>query len=154
MPTWTDRPTMKLTYQAIILFASLLFGTPAIASGMAASVLWQALTPQEQQILTPLSNDWSTLSKKQQNSYIAIAKRYPQLTPLQQQRLQERMVRWAKMTPAQRHEAREKYRSVKQLPPEKREVEIRALREKHAKKHPEAASAVLPASAVQPGPKP
>ena len=145
---------MKLTYPAVILFASLLFGMPTLATGMVVSVPWQELSPQQQQILAPLSNDWSALSKKQQNSYIAIAKRYPQLTPLQQQRLQERMVRWAKMTPAQRHQAREKYQSVKQLPPEKREAEIQALREKHAKKHPEAASAALPASAAQPSPNP
>ena len=145
---------MKLTYPAVILFASLLFGMPSMATAMAVSIPWQDLSPQQQQILAPLSNDWGSLSNKQQNNYIAIARRYPQLTPLQQQRLQKRMGKWAKMTPAQRQQAREKYQSVKQLPPEKREAEKQALREKHAKKHPETASAVLPASAVLTSPNP
>ena len=151
MLTSNDIHAMKFNYRAvIILLVSLLFATPSMAAGMAATVPWQELTPQQQQILAPLANDWNTLSKKQQNNFIGIAKRYPQKTPLQQQRLQERMVKWSKLTPAQRQRARDKFQSVKQLPPEKREAEKQALREKHAKKHPEAASAVLPAT---PSPK-
>jgi hypothetical protein len=138
---------MKQIFRAIIiLLASLLFVSPSIAIGMAATITWQELTPQQQQILAPLANDWGTLSKKQQNNFIGIAKRYPQLTPLQQQRLQERMVKWSKLTPAQRQRARDKFQTVKKLPPEKRKVEIQSLREKNAKKHPDASSSVQPAS--------
>jgi hypothetical protein len=140
---------MKFNYRAlIILLASLLFTAPSMATGMVVNLSWQDLTPQQQQILAPLANDWGSLSKKQQNNFIGIAKRYPQLTPLQQQRLQERMVKWSKLTPAQRQRARDKFQSVKQLPPEKREVEKQVLREKHAKKHPETASAVQPATSL------
>ncbi len=138
---------MKFNFRAtLFLLASLLLATPSMATGMAVTLSWQELTQQQQQILAPLANDWSTLSKKQQTNFIGIAKRYPQLTPIQQQRLQERMVKWSKLTPAERQRARDKFQSVKQLPPEKREAEKQALREKHAKKHPEAASAVQPAA--------
>ncbi len=143
MLTLTNNRSMKLNFRAaIILLASMLFAIPAGATGMSAKISWQELTTQQQQILAPLQNDWGSLSKRQQNNFIGIAKRYPQLTPVQQQRLQERMVKWSKLTPDQRQRARDKFQSVKQLPPEKREVEKRTLREQHAKKHPEAASAV------------
>ena len=134
----------KPTLAAIILVAALSFCLPSIALAIA----WQDLPPQQQQILAPLSKDWDSLSKKRQNSYIRIAKRYPQLTPLKQQRFQEQMVRWAKLTPAQRQKAREKYRSFNQLSPEQREAAKQALLEQHAKKHPDAASAVQPAVAT------
>jgi len=132
----------KSIIAAITLIAVLSLGLPTEA--MAAT--WQELTPQQQQILAPLANEWNTLPKKRQNNYIAIANRYPSLTPLKQQRFQEQIVRWAKLTPAQRQQAREKRKELNQLPPEKREAEIQALREKHAKKHPVAASSVPPAS--------
>jgi hypothetical protein len=140
---------MKLNIRAVILLlAALLFAAPSMATGMATTISWQELTPQQQQILAPLASDWNLLSKKQQNTFIGIAKRYPQLTQLQQQRLQERMVKWSKLTPAQRQHARDKFQSVKQLPPEKREAEKQVLREKHAKKHPEAASSIQPATSA------
>lgn len=133
---------LKLTYPLFILFAALSLCLPAIAM----AVTWQELSPQQQQILQPLSNEWDSLPKKRQNVYIGIAKRYPQLTPLKQQRFQEQIVRWAKMTPAQRQLAREKYKAFNQLPPEKREAAKQALRERHLKKHPVPASAVQAAS--------
>ncbi len=134
---------MKFNYRAtIILLVFLLFAAPSMATGMVSKISWQELTPQQQQILAPLAEDWVSLSKKQQNNFIGIAKRYPQLTQVQQLRLQERMVKWSKLTPAERQRARDKFQSVKQLPPEKRDAEKQVLREKHAKKHPEAASAV------------
>jgi hypothetical protein len=149
MLTSINNHSMKLIFRAaIFLLASLLFTAPSWATGMPVRLLWQDLTTQQQQILAPLENDWSTLSKKQQNNFIGITKRYPQLTPLQQKRLQERMVKWSKLTPAQRQQARDKFQSVKQLPPEKRAVEIQSLREKHAKKHPDAASSVQATSPI------
>ena len=151
MPTSINNYAMKLIYRAaIILLVSLLFATPSMATGMASTISWQELTPQQQEILAPLANDWNTLSKKQKDNFIGISKRYPQLTPIQQQRLQGRMVKWSKLTPAQRQRARDKFQTVKQLPPEKRAAEKQALREKHEKKHPNAASAVQPVATPSP----
>ena len=151
MPTSNEIHAMKFNYRAaIILLASLLFIPPSLATGMTVTLSWQELTPQQQQILAPLANDWGSLSRKQQNNFIGIAKRYPQLTPIQQQRLQERMVKWSKLTPAQRQRARDKFQSVKKLPPEKRAAEKQALREKHEKKHPNAASEVQQATTLSP----
>lgn len=140
MPTSINYFFSKLNIPAIALIAVCSLCLPSIAQ----ATTWQELSPQEQQILAPLANEWNALPKKRQNNYIGIAKRYPQLTPLKQQRFQEQIVRWAKLTPAQRQQAREKRKSINQLPPEKREAEIQALREKHAKKHPNPSSAVQP----------
>ena len=140
MHTSIKESCIKSTFAVIALVAVLSLCLPA----MALATTWQELTPQQQQILAPLANEWNSLSKKRQNNYITITKRYPQLSPLKQQRFQEQIVRWAKLTPAQRQQAREKYKAFNQLPPEKREAEKQALREKHAKRHPVAASAVLP----------
>jgi len=136
---------MKLILPAITLVAVLAIGLPTTAQ----ATTWQELTPQEQHILAPLASEWNALPKKRQNNYISIANRYPSLTPLKQQRFQEQIVKWAKLTPAQRQQAREKRKELNQLPPEKRAAEIQVLREKHAKKHPEAASAVLPTPPLQ-----
>jgi len=43
------------------------------------------------------------------------------MKPQEQQRLQMRMQEWAKLTPEQRRVAREKYKTIKKLPPDKRE---------------------------------
>lgn len=141
MHTSIDAP-LKLTYPPIVLLAVLSLCLPALA----VAVTWQELSPQQQQILKPLSNEWDSLPKKRQNIYIGITKRYPQLTPLKQQRFQEQIIRWAKMTPEQRQQAREKYKAFNQLPPEKREAAKQALRERHLKKHPVPASTVQSAS--------
>lgn len=142
MPTSSNPTFMRLAYPTTLLFAALLLAAPALATAQA----WSELTPQQQQALAPLSGEWNSLSERQQKNFTGIAKHYPKLTPLQQQRVHERLVRWSKLTPAQRQQARERYKSFNQLPPEKREAVKQSLRERHARKHHAATSAVQPAT--------
>lgn len=142
MRTSSNPTPMRLTYPTTLLFAAFLICAPALATALA----WTELTPQQQQALAPLSGEWNSLPEKQQKNFIGIAKHYPKLTPPQQQRVHKRLLRWSKLTPAQRQQARERYKSFNQLPPEKREAAKQTLRERHAKKHHAAASAVQPAS--------
>ena len=83
---------------------------------------WSQLTPEQQQVLAPLSSDWNNFDDLQRKKWLLTAKRYPKLKPEQQQRLQTQMRRWAELTPEQRRIARENYKKLAKQPPEKREV--------------------------------
>jgi len=81
---------------------------------------WSQLTPEQQQILAPLSSDWNNWEDRRRKKWLLLAKRYPKMKPDEQQRLQTQMKDWAKLTPAQRRIARENYKKLAKQPPEKR----------------------------------
>jgi len=83
---------------------------------------WAQLTPEQQQVLAPLSGDWKKLSERQRKKWLLLAKRYPTMKPEEQQRLQTQMQEWVKLTPKQRRVARENYKKLAKQPPEKRAV--------------------------------
>ena len=83
---------------------------------------WAQLTPEQQQILAPLANDWNNFDEPQRKKWLLLAKRYPKMKPEAQQRLQTQMKDWAKLTPEQRAMARENYKKLAKQPPEKREA--------------------------------
>lgn len=97
---------------------------------------WSQLTPEQQQILAPLANEWKDLDDKRRKKWLLTAKRYPSLTPEQQQRLQTKMQDWAKLTPEQRRIARENYKKLAKQPPEKREAVKRNWTEEQQRKQP------------------
>jgi hypothetical protein len=83
---------------------------------------WSALTPQQQQVLAPLSKDWDGMESFRRKKWLGIAQRYPTMTPEQQQRVSTQMKTWAAMTPAQRNLARETYKKLNKAPPAQREA--------------------------------
>jgi hypothetical protein len=83
---------------------------------------WSQLTPEQQQILAPLSGDWGNFDERRRKKWLLLAKRYPKMKPEEQQRLQTQMKDWAKLTPEQRRIARENYKKLAKQPPEKREA--------------------------------
>jgi hypothetical protein len=83
---------------------------------------WLQLTPEQQQILAPLSSDWNNFDDRKRKKWLLLAKRYPKMKPEEQQRLQIQMKDWAKLTPEQRSIARENYKKLAKQPPEKREA--------------------------------
>ena len=95
---------------------------------------WPQLTPEQQQILAPLANDWKNLDDRRRKKWLLLAKRYPKMKPEQQQRLQTQMQDWAKLTPEQRRVARENYKKLAKQPPEKREAVKRKWHEHQQKK--------------------
>ena len=83
---------------------------------------WSQLTPEQQQILAPLSGDWGNFDERRRKKWLLLAKRYPKMKPEEQQRLQTQIKDWAKLTPEQRRIARENYKKLAKQPPEKREA--------------------------------
>ena len=91
---------------------------------------WAQLTPEQQQILAPLANDWKNLDDRRRKKWLLLAKRYPKMKLEQQQRLQAQMRHWAELTPEQRRLARENYKKLAKQPPEKREAVKEKWRER------------------------
>ena len=106
---------------------------------------WSQLTPEQQQILAPLSGDWKSLDDRPRKKWLLLAKRYPKMKPEQQQRLQTQMRDWAKLTPEQRKVARDNYKKLAKQPPEKREAVKQKWQEHQRQKQ-------LPAQSAPPSP--
>ena len=102
----------------------------ALAAPAAAAIVvpplkqptWTELTPQQREILAPLSGEWDKLEFYRRKKWLGIAQRYPAMSAEEQVRLQRRMQAWTKLTPEERKRARESYKSLKKAPPEQREV--------------------------------
>jgi uncharacterized protein DUF3106 len=106
---------------------------------------WSQLTPEQQQILAPLSSDWNNFDERTRKKWVLLAKRYPKMKPQEQQRLQTQMKEWAKLTPEQRRIARENYKKLAKQPPEKREAVKQKWQEHQLQKQ-------IPANSAPPAP--
>ncbi|QDX80092.1 hypothetical protein B9N43_01770 [Denitratisoma sp. DHT3] len=82
---------------------------------------WKELTPQQQQILQPLAEDWDGMPLFRRKKWLGIAERYAKLTPEEQTRIQRRMKAWVRLTPDERRTVREQFKALQKAPPEKRE---------------------------------
>lgn len=112
------------------VFASLIFvlltGALLCLPAQAAAKPWPALTPMQQEALTPIVKQWDTLPDIQQKRLLATTKSYPRLSPDQKQRFLNRLAEWSKLTREQRNQAREKYKAFSKVAPDKR-AEVRKM---------------------------
>ena len=111
---------------------------------------WSQLTPEQQQILAPLSGDWGNFDERRRKKWLLLAKRYPKMKPEEQQRLQTQIKDWAKLTPEQRRIARENYKKLAKQPPEKREA-VKQKWQEHQRQAP--SKSAPPATTVPSGDK-
>jgi len=74
---------------------------------------WATLTPQQREVLAPLSGEWNNLDSYRRKKWLEIVQRYPTMTVDEQQRVQLRMKDWANLSPEEREQAREQYRMQK-----------------------------------------
>lgn len=88
-----------------------------------ARPLWQDLSQEQQQALSPLAADWDKLDAARKKKWIELTRHYSSLTPDQQARMQERMREWAKLSPEERRVARESYARAKKLEPEQKNAQ-------------------------------
>lgn len=96
---------------------------------------WKGLTPQQQQVLAPLSAEWDGYTARGRKRLIALADRYPHLKPEEQARVTARLKAWAALSREDRDKARENFRKVRKLPPEKQaEVKQKLQAERDAQK--------------------
>jgi hypothetical protein len=95
---------------------------PTTVKSQTAAVhpLWSELTPQQQQALAPLAQEWDKLDSFRKNKWLAIGNKFASMKPEEQQRVHVRMRDWVKLTPEQRRIARESYARAKKLPPEQK----------------------------------
>lgn len=114
---------------------------------------WASLSPQQQQVLTPLRRDWATIEPDRKQKWIEVARRFPALPAAERQRVQERMAEWARMTPAERGRARLQFQQSRQIPAEDRQARWEAYKALPDEEREELARRAKPASAPQAAPK-
>ena len=107
---------------ATVILALLLFFAGAIQAAPSDDPEWKQLGESEQQVLTPLKDQWSKFDPVHKRKWVAIAKSYPTLSLYQQWQLKNRIQEWAKLSPEQRDAARARYKEFEQLPPERQET--------------------------------
>lgn len=111
------------------LVAAITLACCLLAPGIAAAAqaqetrqpVWAELSPEQKQVLAPVSGQWDAMPAIQRKRLLGVAKRYPKMKPNEQQRIQTQLKDWAKLTHEERALARNKYQQLKQLPPEKRQ---------------------------------
>src|SRR5690349_6154944 len=99
----------------------LCFLLSASASAEAPQPSWEQLNRQQREVLAPLAQEWNCMDAAKRKKWLGIAKRYPKMSEREQQRAQLQMRDWYSLTPEQREIVREKYKTIKKLPPDKRQ---------------------------------
>ena len=107
-----------LTITATIALLVALINPSSAAVPSLKQPKWGELSPQQREILAPLSLEWDKLESFRRKKWLGITRRYPSLSPEEQQRMQRRMQAWVKLTPEERTQAREQFKNLKQAPPE------------------------------------
>lgn len=83
---------------------------------------WTSLSPEQQNILSPLAPPtWDTLTHLQKTRLISAARHYPKEKPEEQVRFKEHLTDWAKLPKEKRDRARQNFKSFHELPPQKKE---------------------------------
>ncbi len=96
---------------------------PLPAASLVGGQRWASLSPAQQAVLAPLSQEWDGLDAARKSKWLEIAARFHTLTPEQQARLRERMIEWTRMSPAERQQARVGFQSNPQLRDDKLQSE-------------------------------
>ena len=68
--------------------------------------LWSDLTPVQQQVLAPFSEQWNGLPVTEKQAWADLARRFPKMKADEQKRVEKRIAEWAALTPDQRRLAR------------------------------------------------
>ncbi len=105
---------------AVALLVALTFPVGAAVPSL-KQPKWVELSPQQREILAPLSLEWDKLESYRRKKWLGIVRHYPALSPPEQQRMQRRMQAWVKLTPEERTQVREQFKNLKQAPPELRQ---------------------------------
>ena len=146
------RTTLRTLAIAAGVSVSLVLANPAGAIDLSPlqQPNWAELTPQQREVLMPLSGEWDKLETYRRKKWLGIAQRYPSMTMEEQQRVQHNMRAWIKLTPAQRQQARERFKeSLQKASPEHRQA-IKQKWQEYSEKPPTSASNPVPAMPAAP----
>lgn len=114
------RPMPTTIAFAITLLIGGAVAPSASAQALAAGVEWAALSPGEQQALSPLQSRWSSLDPQRQQKWLDVARRFPALPDDERERVQARMSQWSGMTPSERGQARVQFQEAQRWTPQAR----------------------------------
>jgi len=81
---------------------------------------WESLKPAQQQILSPLEDDWDYMLPESRKKWIQVSNIYPKMNEQDQMRLQSRMMSWSNLSQKDRRLARENYLSSLKFPADKK----------------------------------
>lgn len=96
-------------------------GGSAVTTASEVPAEWQALTPQQRQVLRPLASQWQEMDDTSRDKWLNVADRYERLPPSEQNRVRERMVQWSRLPAQTRGEARLRFQQSRQLPADERQ---------------------------------
>ena len=88
-----------------------------------AQPLWSELTPAQQDILAPFSDEWNGWPVERKRHWVALANRFPRMAPADRAKARERIKDWAALSPRERERARLNFRIAKAMPPEQRSAD-------------------------------
>jgi hypothetical protein len=97
-------------------------------SAVDRSTSWASLTPEQQQRLAPLQNEWAGIDANRKQKWIELAAKFPTLPADERTRVQARMAEWARLTPAERAGARMQFQETRHLPAEERQARWQAYK--------------------------
>lgn len=128
MPGLARRLASLLAAAALALAA-----VPSIAQAPAAPArmsllplvqpLWSDLTPAQQEILAPFSDEWNGWPVERKRHWVALANKFPRMSPADRAKARERIKDWAALSPREREQARLNFRIAKAIPPEQRSAD-------------------------------
>ena len=81
---------------------------------------WESLKPAQQQILSPLEDDWDYMLPESRKKWIQVSNIYPKMNEQDQMRLQSRMMGWSNLSQKDRRVARENYLTSLKFPADKK----------------------------------
>lgn len=90
----------------------------SVAPSLPGRPLWSDLNEDQQQALSPLSEQWPTMNEPHKRKWLALSQNFAQLSADEQNTLQSRMREWAALSPRKRTLARLNFANVKKLPQE------------------------------------
>ncbi len=118
-----------------VMILSLYLG-PVWAGEALEPVSWDALSTDEQQVLSRFEFRWNDFAALKQKRLQKGAQRWQTMTSEEQDRFKKRFQRWKKLSPDTRKKIKERYIRYQKLPPEK-QAAIRARHEWFRKLEPE-----------------
>lgn len=84
------------------------------SSDVLAAAEWSTLSGKQQELLSPLKNDWDDMTNAQRERWLKVGRKYESEPAERQAVMRERVSTWSKMSPKDKAAARENYKALKE----------------------------------------
>lgn len=79
-----------------------------------AATDWSKLSAKQQELLSPLQNDWNSMTNAQQERWLKVGRKYENEPAERQAIMRERVSTWSELSPREKAAARENYKALKE----------------------------------------